>query len=129
MLLSSYFLSCNWFLSYSMYFVLQFNSFSDGWLRFQLDDIPKGVATQIQIVASMFPEPQKTQYPSFALAFHKTKDILVLYKQNIIHSSFFMFMAPSQVDGCDMVNLDDTFKAVDKQMQTSQTHRKHRKNK
>ena len=33
-----------------------------------------------------------------------------------------MFMAPSQVDGCDAVNLDDMFEAVDKEMQTSQTH-------
>ena len=32
-----------------------------------------------------------------------------------------MFMALSQVDGCDIVNLDDIFEAVDKQMQTSQT--------
>ena len=72
-----------------MYFVLQFSSFSDGWLRFQLDDVPKGVATQIQIVASMCPEPQKAKCPSFALAFHKTVDILILYKQNIIYFSFF----------------------------------------
>ena len=114
MLLSSYFLSFNWFVSYSMYFVLQFSSFLDGWLRFQLDDVPKGVATQIQIVSSIYPEPQKAQCPSFALAFHKTIDILVLYKQNIIHFSFFTLMAPSQVDGCNVVNLDDAFKAVDK---------------
>ena len=43
--LTSYFFNCNWFVSYSMYFVLQFNSFSDGWLMFQLDDVGKGVAT------------------------------------------------------------------------------------
>ena len=43
--LTSYFFNCNWFVSYSMYFVLQFTSFSDGWLRFQLDDDAKGVAT------------------------------------------------------------------------------------
>ena len=76
----------------------------------------------------MCPEPQKARYPSFALAFYKTIDIVVLYKQNIIEFSFFTFMAPSQVAGCDMVKLDDTFKAVDKQMQTSQTDGKHRKN-
>ena len=33
-----------------------------------------------------------------------------------------MLMAPSQVDGSNIVNLDDVFEAVDKQMQTSQTH-------
>ena len=27
-----------------------------------------------------------------------------------------MFMVPSQVDGCNIVNLDDVFEAVDKQM-------------
>ena len=37
-------------------------------------------------------------------------------------------MAPSQVDGCSIVNLDDVFEAVDKQMQISQTHWKHQKN-
>ena len=31
-------------------------------------------------------------------------------------------MARSQVDGCDIVILDDMFEAVDKQMQTSETH-------
>jgi hypothetical protein len=34
-----------------MNFVFQLSILSDGWLRFQLDDIAKGVATQIQIVA------------------------------------------------------------------------------
>ena len=37
-------------------------------------------------------------------------------------------MGPSQVDGCNIVNLDDVFEAVNKQMQTSQTHRKYQKN-
>ena len=31
-------------------------------------------------------------------------------------------MVCSQVDGCDIVKLDDMFEAVDKQMQTSDTH-------
>ena len=33
-------------------------------------------------------------------------------------------MAPSQVDGCHIANLDDVFEAIDKQMQTSKTYRK-----
>jgi uncharacterized protein YvpB len=33
-------------------------------------------------------------------------------------------MAPSQVDGCSMVNLDDMLEAVDKQMQTSEKQQK-----
>ena len=36
-------------------------------------------------------------------------------------------MLPSQVDGCDVVNLDDMFEALGKQMQTCETHGKHRK--
>ena len=31
-------------------------------------------------------------------------------------------------DGCNAVNLDDVFEAVGKQMQTCETHGKHRKN-
>ena len=33
-------------------------------------------------------------------------------------------MLPSQVDGCDVVNLDDMFEALGKQMQTFEKHRK-----
>ena len=43
--LNSYFFNCKWFTLYSMYFVLPFSRFSDGWVKFQLDDVAKGVAT------------------------------------------------------------------------------------
>ena len=54
--LTSYFFNHNWFVPYIMYFVLQFSSFSDGWLMFQLDDVADGVATYIQTIALKCPE-------------------------------------------------------------------------
>ena len=37
--LTLYFFNCNWLVSYSIYFSLQYSRFSDGWLSFKLDDI------------------------------------------------------------------------------------------
>jgi len=55
-----------------MNFILEFSSLSDGWLKFQLDDVAKGIATQMQIVASMRSEPQKARYSSFTVEFDET---------------------------------------------------------
>ena len=65
--LTSYSLSCNWFVSYSIYFVLQFSCFLDGWLSFQLDDL----ATQIQIVAPSAQIFKRHIYSSSKLAFYE----------------------------------------------------------
>ena len=65
--LSLYFFNCNWFVSYSIYLVLQFSRFSDGWLSFQLDD----VATQIQIIASSAQIFKRHIYSSSTLAFNE----------------------------------------------------------
>ena len=42
-----------------MYFVLQFSNLLDGWLVFQLDDVAKGVATEIQTIAPKCSELKK----------------------------------------------------------------------
>ena len=69
--LSLYFFNCNWFVSYSIYFVLQFSRFSDGWLSLQLDDVAKGVATQIQIISPSAQIFKRHIYSSSTLAFNE----------------------------------------------------------
>ena len=125
--LTLYLFNCNWFVSYSIYFVLQFSCFSDGWLSLQPDDVAKGVATQIQIISPSAQIFKRHIYSSSTLAFNEK---YTFQQYNIIREPnrpIFAFMGPSQVDGCHILSLDDTFEAVAKQMQTSKTYGKQRK--